>query len=70
LREEAVTVTVTDDGIGFDQETIPAGHMGVGIMVERATEIGVQLDIQSAAGQGTTVAVSWLLAQEGTKCNE
>lgn len=63
--DERVIISVTDDGIGFDRENIPAGHMGVGIMVERATEIGAQLDIQSAAGQGTTVAVSWPLVQEG-----
>jgi signal transduction histidine kinase len=63
--DAAVTITVTDDGIGFDRESIPAGHMGVGIMVERATEIGARLDIQSAAGRGTTVTVAWPFTQEG-----
>ena len=63
--DEAVTITVTDDGVGFDRENIPAGHMGVGIMTERATNIGADLDIQSATGQGTTVSVSWPFAREG-----
>jgi signal transduction histidine kinase len=34
-------------------------------MVERATEIGAHLDIQSAAGHGTTVSVAWPYAEEG-----
>jgi len=63
--DERVIITVTDDGIGFDRENIPAGHMGVGIMIERATEIGAQLDIQSAAGQGTIVTVNWPYPQDG-----
>jgi len=63
--DEAITITVIDDGIGFDRESIPAGHMGVGIMVERATEIGAHLDIQSTAGHGTTVSVAWPYTEEG-----
>ena len=48
-----------DDGRGFDPSTIPAGHLGLEIMGERAAAIGAEICVESAVGAGTTVHVRW-----------
>lgn len=53
-----VVLSVTDDGAGFDPEAIPSGHLGVGIMKERAAAIGGAMTIDSKPGE-TTVRVVW-----------
>lgn len=53
-----VTVTVQDDGRGFDPDDRFAGHMGLGTMRERAARLGADLRIQSAPGRGTRVTVT------------
>jgi two-component system sensor histidine kinase ChiS len=56
--QEAVTLEIADDGIGFDRtEARGGGGMGLGGMEERAAAIGARLEIESAAGSGTTVRV-------------
>ncbi|MEV4517034.1 ATP-binding protein [Dactylosporangium sp. NPDC049525] len=53
-----VTVTVHDDGKGFDPATAGRRHgMGLGLMRERARELGGTLDVASAPQCGTTVTV-------------
>jgi signal transduction histidine kinase/ligand-binding sensor domain-containing protein len=55
-----VTLTVSDDGRGFEPEGAPgaiAGHFGLVGMRERAARLG-QIDITSRPGQGTKVAVT------------
>jgi two-component system nitrate/nitrite sensor histidine kinase NarX len=51
---------IKDDGRGFDPQAIPAGHLGVGIMRERAQAVGASIKIESENGRGTQVTVSWL----------
>jgi signal transduction histidine kinase len=53
----AVSVAVTDDGIGFEPERpeLRARHLGLTSMEERARELGGRLEIRSAPGTGTTV---------------
>ncbi len=46
---------IKDDGLGFELDSLPPGHMGIGIMRERASSIGASLKIESRPGQGTTV---------------
>ncbi len=53
----AVTVQVTDDGCGFDPAAVPPGHLGLHTMRERATAAGATLNVISAPGQGTTIAL-------------
>jgi signal transduction histidine kinase len=58
-----VTVTVKDDGQGFDvgeteRTAARDGHLGLTSMRERAGLEGALLDISSARNQGTTVRVS------------
>ena len=54
-RDTAVTLTVTDDGIGFDVHADYAGHYGLKMMRERARALGGDVRIESAVGKGTTV---------------
>jgi signal transduction histidine kinase len=54
-RDGAVTVSVSDDGAGFDPASVAGRHgMGLTLMRERVTELGGRLDIHSD-GSGTTV---------------
>ncbi len=52
-----VTVTVADDGVGFDPtaRAISSRHLGLTSMRERAAALGGTLAIESAPGEGTTV---------------
>lgn len=50
-------VQIADDGRGFSGENIP-GHFGLTQMHERASELGGELSIESAPGEGTTVRLA------------
>ncbi len=54
-RYNTVTLMVTDDGVGFDPSAEYAGHYGLTTMRERARALGGKVQIESAAGRGTTV---------------
>ncbi len=56
---DRVELWVEDDGRGFDVAGVPAGHLGLGIMRERAAAIDASLDISSQAGGGTRIIVIW-----------
>jgi signal transduction histidine kinase len=58
--ERQVTLTVADDGCGFDAEAHTTAradheHFGLVTMRERAEHVGGGLRIESAPGTGTTV---------------
>ena len=48
---------VADDGSGFDVGAARSRHLGLTSMRERAEALGGTLEIESAAGRGTTVSV-------------
>ncbi|MDQ8044714.1 MAG: ATP-binding protein [Solirubrobacteraceae bacterium] len=51
-----VTLSVTDDGRGFDQATAAAhGHFGLMLLGDLAADGGGVLTIQTAPGEGTTI---------------
>jgi signal transduction histidine kinase len=52
-------ISVRDDGrgISLDEGKARAGHYGMIGMKERASQIGAELDVASAPGQGTKVSV-------------
>ena len=51
-----VAMTVRDDGVGFDPETVPPG-MGFGLtsMRQRATRVGGEFTLASRIGEGTEI---------------
>jgi signal transduction histidine kinase len=49
-----VSLTITDDGTGFDPAAADGGF-GLPGMAERAELAGGHLDVRSAPGRGTTV---------------
>jgi len=61
---DALVLTVTDDGVGFD---VDAAHHGLGLisMSERAEQVGATLQIRSKPGGGTQVEVTVPLAALG-----
>ena len=58
--DQALTLTVRDDGHGFtlDLNTPAHGHFGLRGMRDRAEEFGGRLDIASIPKQGTTVTLT------------
>jgi two-component system nitrate/nitrite sensor histidine kinase NarX len=50
---------IADDGQGFDPQAIPAGHLGLAIMRERAQGVGANVQVRSHTGQGTVVILTW-----------
>lgn len=61
-----IVLTVADDGIGFDIEAVPGGHLGLRGMRERAASIGAAWAVRSAPGQGTEVMLVWPAAQDAS----
>jgi len=56
---ERVSLSIEDDGKGFDQQALPdRGGMGLTSMLERTNEVGGTLEILSEPGKGTTVRVT------------
>lgn len=58
-EEQRVEVLIADNGEGFDPCQVPPDHLGLGIMKERADDVGVELEINSAIGKGTRVSLVW-----------
>ena len=56
-RDSEAVLVVEDDGVGFDPDERLAGGRGLGLigMRERASLVGGSLEIESAAGRGTTI---------------
>jgi signal transduction histidine kinase len=52
------TLTVSDDGCGFDPREI-AGGMGLSIMRERLQRIAGTFFVETAPGRGTTIHAAW-----------
>ncbi|MPZ61191.1 MAG: sensor histidine kinase, partial [Propionibacteriales bacterium] len=57
--DDVAMIDVQDDGVGFHPEgVVPrglAGGLGLRAMRERVEELGGELMVESAAGEGTTV---------------
>jgi signal transduction histidine kinase len=53
-------LSVEDNGVGFDLNTVSSDHLGLTIMRERAAEIGASLAVDTLPGQGTVITARWL----------
>jgi two-component system, NarL family, sensor histidine kinase UhpB len=69
-RSDSVLLIVEDDGVGFEPPAGNGGRSGQGFgllgMQERAALVGASLQIESAAGKGTTVFVRMDAAPRST----
>jgi nitrate/nitrite-specific signal transduction histidine kinase len=63
-RPGHLDLRIDDDGLGFEVDAVRPGHMGIGIMRERAASVGAVLKVESQPGQGTTVELAWRSAKE------
>ncbi|SQE00014.1 putative signal transduction histidine kinase [Parafrankia sp. Ea1.12] len=62
----AVTVIVSDEGIGFAARAVPGDRLGLARSVHaRMTEIGGQATITSEPGRGTTARLTWSGGETG-----
>lgn len=59
--EDKLTMTIVDDGSGFDLAGASSAGMGLTGMKERVSQLGGRLEIQTAPGAGTCVMVELLL---------
>ncbi len=57
--KEGVTLSVIDNGRGFDPDATHPEHFGLEIMRERSLAIDANIRINSRPGQGTEVVVQW-----------
>lgn len=66
-----VVVDVVDDGVGFDPRSIDdREHFGLTALHSRAAEAGIDVTLDSAPGEGTTVALSAPLAAPALPPND
>jgi PAS domain S-box-containing protein len=56
-RDGTLLLDVADDGIGFDPDRAYPGHLGLRSMRERVVQLGGELSIESAPGEGAVVRV-------------
>jgi signal transduction histidine kinase len=54
-----VILHVSDDGQGFDPDSVVQDRLGLEIMRERARSVGAVLTVDSQLGQGTRVSLVW-----------
>jgi PAS domain S-box-containing protein len=64
--DDRLTVTISDDGVGFDTALPHPGHIGQSTMTERAAAIGATINVMSAPGSGCTVTVTLPAAHRRT----
>ena len=56
FENPVLDVAVSDDGCGFEPESVTAGSNGIRIFGERMKELGGEFRLESVAGKGTRVA--------------
>jgi PAS domain S-box-containing protein len=61
-----LSMTIRDNGRGFNPAKVSPEHLGMGIMEERADNIGASLTITSQSDKGTQVQVNWSAAENYT----
>ena len=59
IFSESVSLSIRDNGRGFDPKHVVGEHLGLGIMQERASNVQVTLSVRSKPGQGTEISLRW-----------
>jgi two-component system, NarL family, sensor histidine kinase YdfH len=57
VKEEELSITVKDDGVGFDPSSIPSGHYGLLGIQERVRLVNGSFEIKSEPNMGTTLTI-------------
>ena len=58
---DLVSISICDDGLGFDQHNEKLNHYGMAIMSERADRLNGEVTINSEPEQGCCVTLSFML---------
>ena len=58
-RPKFISLSIRDDGRGFDLLKIPPDHLGIRFMQERAEAVNAELTIDSLPGSGAVITVMW-----------
>lgn len=53
----ALRLNISDDGVGFDVNKVPAQHFGLRLMNERISQIGGKLSLSSVQNAGTHIEI-------------
>ncbi|MCP2031650.1 signal transduction histidine kinase [Okibacterium sp. HSC-33S16] len=65
---DGVELEVSDDGIGFDRQSIEPNRLGLRVsIIERVVAVGGTVDLDSAPGQGTRISIRWTPAEARAK---
>lgn len=56
---QSVSMSIRDNGRGFDPKSVIGEHLGLGIMRERASNTRAALSIKSKPGVGTEISLHW-----------
>ena len=59
IFSQSVSMSIRDNGRGFDPGSVIGEHLGLGIMHERASNIHAALSIKSKVGAGTEISLHW-----------
>jgi two-component system nitrate/nitrite sensor histidine kinase NarX len=59
IFSEFVSLSIRDNGRGFDPKSVMSEHLGLGIMQECAANLQIALSIQSKPHKGTEVLLQW-----------
>jgi NarL family two-component system sensor histidine kinase YdfH len=57
VKDEQLSITVQDDGVGFDPSSIPSGHYGILGIQERIRLVDGSSEIKSEPKMGTTLTI-------------
>ncbi|GAD88613.1 nitrate/nitrite sensor histidine kinase NarQ [Vibrio halioticoli NBRC 102217] len=58
-NKEQITVSITDNGCGFDTDIEKTGHYGLSILNERSQYLNGKLTIDSEPNQGSTIRITF-----------
>ncbi|ANJ27708.1 hypothetical protein ATC03_14305 [Agromyces aureus] len=68
IRTGGCVIEVSDNGVGFDVESVTSERLGVRVsVIERMANVGGSAVIDSTPGLGTTVTLVWPAGMEGTR---
>lgn len=56
---DSALLSISDNGAGFDPDSVSPKHLGLRIMQERAAGAGAAVSVISSEGHGTKVTVAW-----------